>query len=33
MCDFLSLKIGSSVDQNKKSPSFWPIGQKMLILR
>ena len=23
---------GSSVDQYKKTPSFWPIGQKMLIL-
>ena len=23
---------GSGIDQNKKSPSFWPIGQKMLIL-
>ena len=37
MCDFLTLKmlpvtIGSGIDQNKKSPSFWPIGQKMLIL-
>ena len=35
MCDFLTLKMlpnGSGVDQNKKSPSFWPIGQKMLIL-
>ena len=21
--------IGSSIDQNKKSPSFWPIGQKI----
>ena len=24
--------IGSGVDQNKKLPSFWPIGLKMLIL-
>ena len=35
MCDFFNPKnvtIGSGVDQNKKSPSFWPIGQKMLIL-
>ena len=33
MCDFLTLKIiGTSIDQNKKSPSFWPNGQKMLIL-
>ena len=27
-----NVTIGSGVDQNKKSPSFWPIGQKMLIL-
>ena len=27
-----NVTIGSDVDQNKKSPSFWPIGQKMLIL-
>ena len=35
MCDFLTLKnvtISSGVYQNKKSPSFWPIGQKMFIL-
>ena len=35
MCDFLTLKkvtIGSGVDQSKKSPSFWPIGQKMPFL-
>ena len=30
MCDFNPKKvtIGSGVDQNKKLPSFWPIGQK-----
>ena len=27
-----NVTIGSGVDQNKKSPSFWPIGQKMLNL-
>ena len=27
-----NVTIGSGIDQNKKSPSFWPIGQKMLIL-
>ena len=27
-----NITIGSGVDQNKKSPSFGPIGQKMLIL-
>ena len=27
-----NVTIGSGVDQNKKSPSFGPIGQKMLIL-
>ena len=27
-----NVTIGSGVDQNKKLPSFWPIGQKMLIL-
>ena len=34
MCDFNPKKvtIGSGVDQNKKLPSFWLIGQKMLIL-
>ena len=24
-----NVTIGSGVDQNKKLPSFWPIGQKM----
>ena len=35
MCDFLTLKMLplASVDQNKKSLSFLPTGQKMLILR
>ena len=35
ICDFLHAKIvtiGSGVDQNKKSPSFWPIDQKIPIL-
>ena len=27
-----NVTIGSAVDRNKKSPSFWPIGQKRLIL-
>ena len=27
-----NVTVGSGVDQNKKSSSFWPIGQKMLIL-
>ena len=27
-----NVTIDSVVDQNKKSPSFWPIGQKILIL-
>ena len=27
-----NVTIGSSVDQYKKSPSFWPIGEEMLIL-
>jgi len=35
MCDFFNTKnvtIGSGVDQNKKSSSFWHIGQRMLNL-
>ena len=34
MSDFnpKNVTIGSGIDQNKKLPSFWPIGQKMLIL-
>ena len=35
MCDLFNPKnvtIASGVDQNKKLPSFRPIGQKMLIL-
>ena len=34
MCDFITLNVtnGSGVNQNKKLPSFWPIGQNMLIL-
>ena len=35
MCDFLNPKnvtIGSGINQNKKLPTLWPIGQKMLIL-
>ena len=27
-----NVDIGSNVDQNKKMPSFWPIGQKTSIL-
>ena len=27
-----NVTIGSGIDQNKKLPSLWPIGQKMLIL-
>ena len=33
MCDFFNPKnvtIGSSIDQNKKLPSYWPISEKTL---
>ena len=32
MCDFFNpVTIGTGIDQNKKLPSFWPIGPKMPI--